>query len=74
MNVRRSSYAVHPGEIQFADIYDGTTIDYTKRQKGWQLVGFNDSVWAAPVVYPFAKETLVARTSTRVVKIDEFAK
>ena len=28
---------------------------------------------AAPVIYPFAKETLVARTSTRVVKVDEFA-
>jgi alpha-L-rhamnosidase len=67
------TWKVSSGEIQFADIYDGTTIDYTKRQKGWQLVGFNDSAWAAPVVYPFAKETLSARTSTRVVKIEEFA-
>lgn len=71
--VTDKSWKVSSGEIQFADIYDGTTIDYTKRQKGWQLVGFNDSAWSAPVVYPFAKETLSARTSTRVVKIEEFA-
>lgn len=71
--VTDKSWKVSTGEIQFADIYDGTTIDYTKRQKGWQLVGFNDSAWIAPVVYPFAKETLSARTSTRVVKIEEFA-
>lgn len=71
--VTDKSWKVSTGEIQFADIYDGTTIDYTKRQKGWQLVGFNDSAWSAPVVYPFAKETLSARTSTRVVKIEEFA-
>jgi alpha-L-rhamnosidase len=71
--VTDKTWKVSSGEIQFADIYDGTTIDYTKRQKGWQLVGFNDSAWAAPVVYPFAKETLSARTSTRVVKIEEFA-
>ncbi|MFM1909902.1 MAG: hypothetical protein RLZZ545_600 [Actinomycetota bacterium] len=71
--VTDKSWKVSSGEIQFADIYDGATIDYTKRQKGWQLVGFNDSAWATPVVYPFAKETLVARTSTRVVKIEEFA-
>jgi alpha-L-rhamnosidase len=67
------TWKVSTGEIQFADIYDGTTIDYSRRQKGWQLVGFNDSAWAAPAVYPFAKETLSARTSTRVVKIEEFA-
>jgi alpha-L-rhamnosidase len=71
--VTDKSWKVSSGEIQFADIYDGTTIDYTKRQKGWQLVGFNDSAWSAPVVYPFAKETLSARTSTRVIKIEEFA-
>ena len=71
--VTDKTWKVSGGEIQFADIYDGTTIDFTKRQKGWQLVGFNDSSWSAPVVYPFAKETLVARTSTRVVKIEEFA-
>jgi alpha-L-rhamnosidase len=71
--VTDNSWKVSSGEIRFADIYDGTTIDYTKRQKGWQLVGFDDSTWATPVIYPFAKETLVARTSTRVVKIKEFA-
>jgi alpha-L-rhamnosidase len=71
--VTDKSWKASSGVIQFADIYDGTTIDYTKHQKGWQLVGFNDSAWSAPVVYPFAKETLSARTSTRVVKIEEFA-
>lgn len=71
--VTDKSWKVSSSDIQFADIYDGTTIDYTKRQKGWQLLGFNDSAWAAPVIYPFAKETLFARTSTRVVKVAEFA-
>jgi len=71
--VTDKNWKVSSGEIQFADIYDGATIDFTKAQKGWQLVGFNDVAWNMPVVYPFAKETLSARTSTRVVKIEEFA-
>ncbi len=71
--VTDKSWKVSSGEVRFADIYDGAIIDYTKRQKGWQLAGFNDSAWSKPVVYPFAKETLVPRISTRVVRIEEFA-
>ncbi len=67
------SWKVSSAEIQFADIYDGTTIDYTKSQAGWQLAGFNDSHWATPVVHPLDKTTLIARTSTRVVEVAEFA-
>lgn len=67
-----TSWKTSQGEIRFADIYDGTTIDFTKRQKGWQLAGFDDSGWAAAIAHPFAKESLSPRTSTRVIKIAEF--
>jgi alpha-L-rhamnosidase len=67
------SWKVSQAEIQFADIYDGTTIDFTKSQPGWQLAGFNDSHWAKPVVHRIDKATLSPRSSTRVIKIQEFA-
>jgi alpha-L-rhamnosidase len=67
-----SSWKVSIGEIQFADIYDGTTLDYTKSQMGWLLAGFDDSAWVEPRVHEFAKDTLQPRVSTRVVKVAEF--
>lgn len=71
--VTDSSWKVSTGEIQFADIYDGTTLDYTKAQKGWLLAGFNDSTWAEPKIHELPKGTLLPRISTRVVKVAEFA-
>lgn len=71
--VTDESWKVSTAEVRFADIYDGTTIDYTKSQAGWQLVGFNDSSWSKPVVHEVNKDTIEPRTSTRVVKVAEFA-
>ena len=66
------SWKVSNAEIQFADIYDGTTIDLNKQQKGWKYPGFNDSGWGPVNIHNFNKSTLTPRTSTRVVKIAEF--
>ena len=66
------SWRVSTGEVQFGDIYDGSYIDFTKSQKGWMLPGFNDESWNVPVVHTIKRESLSPRTSTRVVKIEEF--
>jgi alpha-L-rhamnosidase len=70
--VTDESWKVSTGEIRFADIYDGTTLDFTKAQPGWLLAGFDDSKWAKPTVHTLDKATLSARYSTRVIKIQEF--
>ena len=70
--VTDESWKVSTAEIQFADIYDGATIDYTKAQHGWKLAGFNDSAWSKPVVHAFDKSVLEPRVSTRVLEIAEF--
>lgn len=67
------TWKVSTGEIQFGDIYDGSTIDFTKEQKGWKLAGFNDSSWSAPTIHTIKREILEPRISTRVIEIAEFA-
>ncbi len=66
------SWKVSTGEILFGDIYDGSTLDFTKEQKGWKLAGFNDSSWSAPTIHTIKREILEPRVSTRVVEIAEF--
>lgn len=66
------SWKVSSGEILSADIYDGSTIDYSKSQPGWKLAGFNDSTWATPVLHLLNKANLEPRVSTRVISIEEF--
>jgi alpha-L-rhamnosidase len=66
------SWKVATGEIIFGDIYDGSTLDFTKEQKGWKLAGFNDSTWSAPTIHTIKREILEPRVSTRVVEIAEF--
>jgi len=66
------TWKVSTGEIRFADIYDGCTIDQNKEQKGWQSIGFDDSNWATPTVHALDKKTIFPRTSTRILKVAEF--
>jgi alpha-L-rhamnosidase len=66
------SWKVSTGEIVFGDIYDGSTLDFTKEQKGWKLAGFNDSSWSAPTIHTIKLEILEPRVSTRVVEVAEF--
>jgi alpha-L-rhamnosidase len=66
------SWKVSTGEVIFGDIYDGSTLDFTKEQKGWKLAGFDDSKWNAPVIHTIKREILEPRISTRVLEIEEF--
>jgi alpha-L-rhamnosidase len=66
------SWKVSTGEILFGDIYDGSTLDFTKEQRGWKLAGFNDSAWSAPTIHTIKREILEPRVSTRVVEVAEF--
>lgn len=66
------SWKVSTGEILFGDIYDGSTLDFTKEQVGWKLAGFNDSGWSTPTIHTIKREILEPRVSTRVLEIEEF--
>ena len=46
------------GEVRFASIYDGTTIDQTMEQVGWCKPGFDDAGWSPIVVHDFDKSRL----------------
>jgi alpha-L-rhamnosidase len=67
------SWKVSTGEIIFGDIYDGSTLDFTKEHKGWKLTGFNDSAWSAPTIHTIKREILEPRVSTRVLEVAEFS-
>jgi len=67
------SWKTSTGEIQSDSIYDGTLIDFTKRQPGWQLAHFDDSGWSQVTAYQFDKSTLTPRISPKVKKIAEFS-
>ena len=70
--VTDKSWKTATGEIQAESIYDGTTIDFTKKQFGWQLADFDDSHWNHVNIYEFDKSMLTARISPKVKKIAEF--
>ena len=66
------SWKVSTGEILFGDIYDGSTLDFTKEQKGWKLAGFNDASWSNPTIHTLDRTKLEPRVSTRVIEVSEF--
>jgi alpha-L-rhamnosidase len=71
--VTDKSWKVSSAEVRFADIYDGCTIDQNFAQHGWQNVEFDDAHWKQVTVHSLDKKRIQARTSTRVLKVAEFA-
>lgn len=66
------SFKTSNGEVRFADIYDGATLDFNFVQVGWDQPGFNDSKWASAVVRDFDKSRLMPRIAEPIRKIHEF--
>lgn len=53
-----SNWKTAVGGVQFASIYDGSTIDMTKAQAGWCKPGFDDSFWESVEVREIDKRIL----------------
>jgi len=70
--VTDKSWKSSTGSILHADIYDGSEIDLTKAQPGWNKAGFDDSSWQPVVVHELNKSTLIPRISSPIRKIAEF--
>lgn len=66
------SWKTSSGEIRFGDIYDGSTVDLSFSQPGWNQVGFNDSGWIPAVERSLDKSILHPRTASPVRIIDRF--
>lgn len=68
-----STWKSSQGEVRFASIYDGSTIDLNFKQDGWEKAGFNDSAWDSVIVHDYNKEILFPRISPTIKVIEEFA-
>lgn len=66
-----TSWRTSSAEIVFSSIYDGCTIDFNKKQTGWQLNGFSDSNWAAARAKIIDLEHLSQRITSPVRVIAE---
>lgn len=67
------SFKTSQGEVRFADIYDGSTLDYNFVQSGWDQPGFDDSTWSNALVREFDKSRLSPRIAEPIRRIHEFA-
>nr|WP_067053594.1 glycoside hydrolase family 78 protein [Mucilaginibacter sp. L294] len=70
--VSDGSWKSATGELRYAEIYNGATIDARMVQKDWAKPGFNDSQWAAVKVQDYGKENLVATYNEPVKKHETF--
>ncbi|MGZ3945691.1 MAG: family 78 glycoside hydrolase catalytic domain, partial [Mucilaginibacter sp.] len=60
------------GEVRYAEIYNGETIDHNKDQPGWATVGFNDTQWSGVQVQDYPKNILLATYNEMVGKHETF--
>ena len=70
--VSDGSWKSATGELRYAEIYNGATIDARLVQKDWAKPGFNDSQWTAVKVQDYGKENLVATYNEPVKKHETF--
>jgi alpha-L-rhamnosidase len=70
--VSDGSWKSATGELRYAEIYNGATIDARLVQKDWAKPGFNDSQWTPVKVQDYGKENLVATYNEPVKKHETF--
>ncbi len=71
VHVTDDSWTSSTGEVIFADIYDGSTIDFNKAQNGWTEAGFDDSAWDTASIAEFDKSLLLSRYAAGISVVDE---
>jgi alpha-L-rhamnosidase len=67
-----SSWKVATSPIRRDDLYHGETYDARLAVPGWDLPGFDDSGWTAPVVRTEAPPTMVSQVDNGVTVQQEF--
>ena len=70
--VSDESWKSSTGDIRYADIYHGETIDARKEKKGWTGAGHNDKEWSKVKVANHPLNTLVATINEPVKKHETF--
>lgn len=66
------SWKSSTGEIQYAEIYNGETINASMEKKGWLLPGYDDKSWSGVSVANFSLNNLVATQNEAVRKHETF--
>lgn len=70
--VTDGSWKSSTGEIRYAEIYNGATIDHRMQQNGWATAAFDDREWSGVDVGNFPKNILVATYNEPVRKHEIF--
>ena len=70
--VSDGSWKSATGELRYAEIYNGATIDARMEQIGWAKPGFDDSRWAAVKMQDYQKDNLIATYNEPVKKHETF--
>ncbi len=70
--VSDDSWKSATGAIQYAEIYNGETVDARQEKRGWLLPGFNDQNWAGVKVADFSPGNLIATYNEPVKKHETF--
>ena len=60
------------GEVLYAEIYNGETIDHRKEKTGWALPGYDDAAWTTVKTETFPMDNLVATINEPVKKHEKF--
>jgi alpha-L-rhamnosidase len=60
------------GEVLYAEIYNGETIDHRKEKTGWALPGYDDASWTTVKTETFPMDNLVATINEPVKKHETF--
>jgi alpha-L-rhamnosidase len=70
--VSDGSWKSATGELRYAEIYNGATIDSRMAQKDWSKAGFNDAEWVNVKVQNYDKANLIATYNEPVKKQETF--
>lgn len=70
--VSDDSWKSAPGAIQYAEIYNGETIDARQAKQGWLLPGYNDQNWSSVKVADFSLDNLIATYNEPVKQHETF--
>jgi alpha-L-rhamnosidase len=66
------SWKTSTGEVRYAEIYMGSTIDARMEQKGWSTAAFDDKSWTTVSVQNYPKNILIATVNETVKKKETF--
>ncbi|RYD92174.1 MAG: alpha-L-rhamnosidase, partial [Sphingobacteriales bacterium] len=67
-----SSWKSSTGEVRYAEIYNGATIDARLAKTGWTKAKFDDGAWSGVKVQNYSKDNLIATYNEPVKKHETF--